>query len=57
MDKIIEDVVTVTIHSNGDHGQCAEANYEFDTTTQDLAANGPLEVILPIDAAAPVSLV
>jgi hypothetical protein len=56
-DKVIEDIVKVTIHSNGDHGQCADATYAFDDTTQDLAADGPIQVILPIGATAPVSVV
>jgi hypothetical protein len=45
---IIEDFVTVTIISNGDHGQCVDATYNIDETAQDLSG---LEFVVPLDDA------
>jgi hypothetical protein len=46
MDRTIYDHVTVIIHSNGDHGQCVGATYEF-TADADLETDG-VEFIVPM---------
>jgi hypothetical protein len=43
--KVIVDVVHVEIISNGDHGQCVDAEYNFDTDAQDLTGT---EFVVPM---------